>query len=996
MDAMPTKGLTVCGRYALQEKLGVGGQGEVWRARDLSRAEDVALKILPAGSGAWALLERESAVARRLSHPHILRVHAPVQDGVHAVLPMELATGGDLTRLRGLTYLQVVPVLLEVAGALQHAHERNVIHRDLKPANVLFDARGHVRVADFGAAADTEADPAKSVAAERALSPFSASPEQLRGAAPAVTDDIYGLGALAYELLSGHPPYHPRFELRRVLEDPVPVLEPAHEAPPRLVTLIAAMLAKDPRRRPQSMREVMEALEASLNDTLRLDIEEHEPHYTVPVDPDPAPAGIPPAVASAVPRRPATAPPAPAAPWAHPERTPARTSVTPLPGRIERTAAVAEHVVSSEPRSWPGANEERFAPAAHAFAAEPAQQAVHLGHAEVQRAEAPAAQVATARARVERSMHASGAAEALDLREHPMTARRERPEPARRERPEPARRERLEPALAFPHADNDEAAARRARELWSEIKLENVPSLMRLERERHRRWPKVLLFLVALGAGAYFALSRNASEWLPLRVSPQLQQLQQPLQQKLQQLLPDTFRSRASTAPTAPSGRANEAAPGAAPPTTPASPVASTAPAVPPLAAARGSTPAAAGNAAVTHPAPPAGTTVAPPLATAAAPRPGTVHKAATPARTARNRNIQHPVPVVQHPVPVPAAPVLDDAARAALDSDLRLGERALAAGNAKGARRAFDAAGRIAPGDPRVSDGLRRAGLVGGVRPLLADALSAEEGHDYARAAQDYSQALSLDPHSARARAGLDRVTAAFGADGYARDLAGGFAALGAGRLDEAQYDFEHARTLRPAGEEARIGLERVRAALGVRRYSEMRTHAAELEGQERWGEALQEYQSLLRLNPSLEFARQGADRVAARAQLANRLQAFLDDPQLLASAASRTEAQGLVEQAHSQASGPVLRSLADRLAILLPSYDKPVHLALLSDNLTQVAIPQIGSFGTFSRRDVELKPGKYTVIGTRAGFRDVRRYVTIAPGPQMRTITVRCLEPI
>jgi hypothetical protein len=89
-------------------------------------------------------------------------------------------------------------------------------------------------------------------------------------------------------------------------------------------------------------------------------------------------------------------------------------------------------------------------------------------------------------------------------------------------------------------------------------------------------------------------------------------------------------------------------------------------------------------------------------------------------------------------------------------------------------------------------------------------------------------------------------------------------------------------------------------------------------------------------------------------------------------------------------------MRSLAARLAILLPEYDKPVHLALVSDNATQVAIPQIGTFGTFARRDIQLKPGKYTVIGRRAGYRDVRRDVTVAPGQDVQTISVRCVEPI
>ena len=100
--------------------------------------------------GAWAALQHEHAIASRLDHSSILKVYPPERADDAVVLPMELAAGGDLRRLRGAGYLEIIPVLLEVAQALEHAHERGVIHRDLKPGNVLFDARGRVKLADFG------------------------------------------------------------------------------------------------------------------------------------------------------------------------------------------------------------------------------------------------------------------------------------------------------------------------------------------------------------------------------------------------------------------------------------------------------------------------------------------------------------------------------------------------------------------------------------------------------------------------------------------------------------------------------------------------------------------------------------------------------------------------------------------------------------------------------------------------------------------------------
>ena len=267
-------------RYALREKLGAGGQGEVWRAYDSQRGGDVAMKVLHAAAArsdaAWAALVREHALASRLDHPSILKVFPPERAGSDLLLPMELAAGGDLRRLRGAGFLLLLPVLIEVAQALEHAHARGVIHRDLKPGNVLFDAQGRAKLADFGASgiADAGGDPSS-----RRASPFSASPQQLRGEPATPADDIYGLGALAYELLSHHPPHYPHFDPRRVQEEPVPELQPAEPIPPRLGALIMRMLEKDAARRPASMNEVIEQFDVALNDTL--DFEEWQPPATV-------------------------------------------------------------------------------------------------------------------------------------------------------------------------------------------------------------------------------------------------------------------------------------------------------------------------------------------------------------------------------------------------------------------------------------------------------------------------------------------------------------------------------------------------------------------------------------------------------------------------------------------------------------------------------------------------------------------------------------------
>ncbi len=203
------------------------------------------------------------------------------------------------------------------------------------------------------------------------------------------------------------------------------------------------------------------------------------------------------------------------------------------------------------------------------------------------------------------------------------------------------------------------------------------------------------------------------------------------------------------------------------------------------------------------------------------------------------------------------------------LTAQLTTGDRALAAGQAEVARQAHESARRIDPTNRRATEGLQRVRNLGGVLPLLADGENAEAAKDYARAVQDYSQALSLDPGNVKARAGLDRAHAAFGQDSYAKSVGTGFAALGAGRLEDARVAFEKARSVRPSGAEAQTGLQRVGMALSARGYASVRQRAAALEAEERWIDAYNEYEAALKVDPSLVFAQQGRDRAASRVGL-------------------------------------------------------------------------------------------------------------------------------
>jgi tetratricopeptide (TPR) repeat protein len=516
---------------------------------------------------------------------------------------------------------------------------------------------------------------------------------------------------------------------------------------------------------------------------------------------------------------------------------------------------------------------------------------------------------------------------------------------------------------------------------WGEVTMDGLPKVVRLQPIRPRRWPWVVFGLVAGAAAAiYFWLPRFDTQTLP----PEVAAVVDPVKTAITSVSPTTPNSPVATASAA-SGASTETPPAKAA----VVPVASTS--SPPTAAdeqrlrqmrqsfdnrlasleARGAGVWGGREFAMAK--------------TRAAESVG-AHDAGNP-RVAQER--------------LAAATKLLDTVESkapqALSAQVAAGEQALGAGQQEVAGQAFDLARRISPSDRRASDGQRRAQNLPAVLPLLADAQNAEVAHDYARAAQDYSQALSLDPGNATAKAGQARSNAAFGDDNYARAVGAGFAALGAGRLDEAHDAFVKARALKPNGAEASEGLRRVGAALNARGFASMRQRAIGLEAQERWDEAERTYEDVLAADSSLAFAQEGKARATSRADLSVRLQQLLDRPDRLSSPGVRDDARALLETARAQSpQGPVIRSQIARLEVLLPSFDRPVRLSLVSDNSTQVAISSIGAFGAFSRRDIELRPGKYTVVGTRNGFRDVRREITVAPGQDSQTIRVTCSEPI
>ena len=197
-----SSGQSLASRFTLIRRLGRGGMGDVWLARDEELGSDVVTKIVPADSTPEqiSLLRQECRNARRLSHPYIVRVFDFHQDPQASFITMEYAASGDLCELRGGSPKQIAQTLLPLVDALQYAHHEGVIHRDLKCSNVLIDDAGRPRLSDFGIAGLAAPGPLD-LRISGGGSGHHASPQQVAGEPPSPADDIYGLGIMLSDLM---------------------------------------------------------------------------------------------------------------------------------------------------------------------------------------------------------------------------------------------------------------------------------------------------------------------------------------------------------------------------------------------------------------------------------------------------------------------------------------------------------------------------------------------------------------------------------------------------------------------------------------------------------------------------------------------------------------------------------------------------------------------------------------------------------------------------
>ncbi|CAG0956629.1 eukaryotic-like serine/threonine-protein kinase [Anaerolineales bacterium] len=259
------------GRYKIKSELGRGGMATVYLAFDPSFNRDVAIKVLPRemlhDPQFRARFEREIKMAAGLEHPAIVPVYDVGEDNGQPYFVMRLLTGGSLAEIIAqgrISFEETARIISKIAQGLTYAHKKGVVHRDLKPDNILFDENGDPFISDFGVARLAESTGSLTGSSGVIGTPAYMSPEQARGDVIDSRSDIYGLGVIVYQMLSGHQPYSadtPMGVVVKHITEPVPeILSDVPSLPAAVDQVIRLSMAKDKNKRYATAVDLAKAL----------------------------------------------------------------------------------------------------------------------------------------------------------------------------------------------------------------------------------------------------------------------------------------------------------------------------------------------------------------------------------------------------------------------------------------------------------------------------------------------------------------------------------------------------------------------------------------------------------------------------------------------------------------------------------------------------------------------------------------------------------------
>jgi tetratricopeptide (TPR) repeat protein len=329
--------------------------------------------------------------------------------------------------------------------------------------------------------------------------------------------------------------------------------------------------------------------------------------------------------------------------------------------------------------------------------------------------------------------------------------------------------------------------------------------------------------------------------------------------------------------------------------------------------------------------------------------------------------------------------------------SSLSAGHEALEAGAPETAAEQFQMVLVIDAGNAEAERGLARAERLPQVLELVERGGALRDTGELAAAAEAYREALGIDGAWAPARRALNDVNARIEQARFDARMSRGYGALADEDYEAAIEAFESALEMRPESREAREGVAQAEQAQLLARIALAEVRGLAFERRELWAQAIEQYETALQADPTLAFARTGLERARGRADLDVKLTHLIDNPNLLLTDHVLEDARALIEEAHEHESpAGLLDEQVARLSALVRTASTPLPVRLQSDGLTEVTLYRVGGLGTFETTEVALRPGTYTVVGSRIGYRDVRQTFTVLPGRELPVVTIACEERI
>ena len=339
----------------------------------------------------------------------------------------------------------------------------------------------------------------------------------------------------------------------------------------------------------------------------------------------------------------------------------------------------------------------------------------------------------------------------------------------------------------------------------------------------------------------------------------------------------------------------------------------------------------------------------------------------------------------------------LDNRQQQIFTTALEAGQSALAANDVDAAQQQLELALAVKPGNEPATRSLARAQVRNAVLQRMAAGEAAEGNGDLEAAGVEYAEALQLDSDYQQARDSLQRVSAQLRDTRFRAAMSRALTALDNGQLGEAGKALDTAAQLKPDEAVVRDARRRLTQARQQSKLSRLRRKAAAKVSNEDWQEAAALYKKALQTDARAGFARDGLAHAEARLHLHQQLDHYLNDPQRLYSAEPQENARVLLLAVGEAPAGePNLANKITRLEQLLVAARAPLPVLLRSNGETEVVIYHVARLGLFIEHQLELRPGTYTAVGSRPGYRDVRKVFSVLPGQTLPPVDIRCEEPV